>query len=259
MSKKIWENFEETKLYKNWASFLQAFFSPYPLIFLVLSILSIWLSFKYKENMPFSVLVTIIAAFFSGLAGGFIKDEFSSLMLEKKGRSAVRNLESINQQIYKIRGWIKEFVKGKRAKESLKETDRHLSMAEFNIQAGIEDWIDVVPELGIFSKIIRNQETALFIGKEKIASIERELLKVRDNREVKKKLAEQKKQIRNLENTIYKFKKERSSIISSFSLVAPYHFKNLNVNDLEEQIKYLLEQLAELQNELRRLEDKEKK
>ena len=99
----MWEKFKNTKFYKKWINFLSAFFSPWPLILLILSGISIYFSLSHRDNRPFSAVVTIIATLFAGLAGTFIKDEFSDLMLEKKGRSAVRNLESINQQIFKIR------------------------------------------------------------------------------------------------------------------------------------------------------------
>jgi len=208
----MWKTFKNSKFCEKWKKFFLVFLSPWPLIFLALSGISIWLSLQYKDNLAFSTLISIIAVLFSGLAGSFIKDELGSSILENKGLSAVRNLSSINFQIKQIRNWIKLFIsKKKKGKEALEEIYRHLSTTETNIDAGLNDWVDIVPELRKSSEAVKSYEDVLREYFEEFLKNKKELLAVGNNIELKEKLE---KRIKELEKEMKGLKKEPSQMLS---------------------------------------------
>jgi len=213
----MWGKFKNTKFYKNWSLFFSIFFNrPWTLVLIILSIISVWLSLKYSENRPFSTLITIMAALFAGIAGSFIKDDFSNLMMEKKGRSAVRNLESLADQIGQIRSWVKNFISKKSTTiRELEEIDRHLGTTTMNISSGLEDWIDIVPELREskekIEKAVEKYEDVLSAYKEELLNTKKELLKV--GKDEKQKI-ELEKRIKGLEREVNELKKEQPCVFS---------------------------------------------
>lgn len=137
---------------EKWGKFLGIILGPGSVLFTVLTVVSLILAFAFKTNTSFATLLSILGSVSAGIAGSFIKDDYTRLVtenvLEKKGRSALRNLQGIREQIIQIRGWIGSFKNvGKEGKKAIEETDRHLSTIMLNIAAGLADWVDVVPEL----------------------------------------------------------------------------------------------------------------
>ncbi len=139
---------------QKWGNFLGILFGPGSAIFTVATVVGLILAYHFKENVMFSTLLTIISSIFAGIAGNFLKDDYDAYLgkniLEKKGRSAIRNLEMISTQLSNLRVWIIGF-KNKKEKIStqiiLSELDRHVSTIQLNINSGLEDWVDIVPEL----------------------------------------------------------------------------------------------------------------
>lgn len=203
-----------------WGKFLSVVFGPGSVIFTLLTIFSLILAFFFKENTLFSTLLTILGSAFAGIAGSFIKDDYNRLstdnVLEKKGRSAIRNLNSIGQKVILIRGWIKSFVSEKNItkkelKRELEEIDRHLNTATMNISSGLEDWIDIVPELKESKEKVEKYEDVLNAYKEELLNTKKELLKVGKDEKQKTELE---KRIKSLEREVNELKKEQPRIFS---------------------------------------------
>src|SRR5687768_5504741 len=108
---------EQFKIFlKRWSIFFRIILSPGSVIPLLLMSFCLYLSiFIYSGS--FSNLLSVTASILGTIAGIFIKEDWDAYrgnsMLEKKGRSAIRNLESIGHQVIQIRGWIKSFVSNK--------------------------------------------------------------------------------------------------------------------------------------------------
>lgn len=194
-----------------WGKFISVILGPGSAIFTVLAVISLAVSFTQKENIAFANLLAILSAISGGIAGSFIRDDFNKLtgenILEKKGRSAIRNLQSIGKQVSHICEWIGEFSKEKISrdqKRTLEEIDRHLSTARMNIEAGFEDWVDVVPELASAAEVTKRQEEVLQAYVEELFKNKKELIESGDEKktaEIKEHIAELEKQIKRLENT----------------------------------------------------------
>jgi len=196
-------------LRKNWGQFLGVMLSPGSVIFIVITIVGLILAYVFKENTLFATLLSILSAIFGGVAGSFIKDDYTKLssenILEKKGRSATRNLQSIGKQLAHICGWIAEFSKEKISKEqkrTLEEIDRHLSTARMNVDAGFSDWVDIVPELAEEEEIERKTEETLKAYAEEWLRNQKALVENTDEQrsvEIKDKLTDLEKQIKHIE------------------------------------------------------------
>jgi len=129
-------------------------FSPGFFISAGITCFALYLSIFYRTNIPFSNTMTIIGSIFGGVAGAFFKDEYDKVsgknILEKKGRSALRNLQGIRTQLRNIELWVSDFSKHAKKQEdkrTLEEINRHIATADLNISAGVEDWVDIIPEL----------------------------------------------------------------------------------------------------------------
>ncbi len=214
---------------KKWGIFFTIAFSPGSAVFVLFTLVGLFLAYHFKENTLFSTLLSIISSIFAGIGGNFIKDDYDKLMgkniLEKKGRSALRNLQGINTQLLNLRNWIACFITKKTTEEEKQkfiEIDRHIETTQLNISAGLEDWIDIVPEL---------RE-----GKEKNAELEkqyRDYLQVIVSELIEKKkeltsskddarTEELKKKISNLEKEMKELKRDH------FSIVKPLEAFNFN-------------------------------
>lgn len=188
--------------------FLSIVLSPGSAIFLVVAIGCLYLSYIKFDEQSLSNILAVLASISAAVAGTFLKDDWdkmqeSSLLVEK-GRSAIRNLESIEKQIIQIRRWIKLFLENKTAKRDLKEIDRHLSTTEMNITSGLLDWIDIIPELQEKENEMKNYKETLKAFNNEILKIKRESIKAGESK--KKKLE---KRMRDLETEIEKLKEEK--------------------------------------------------
>lgn len=194
-------------LKNNWCKFLGVVLGPGSVLFTILTIVSLIVAFLFKTNTLFATLLSVLGSVFAGVAGSFIKDDYNHLAtenaLEKKGRSALRNLEAIRSQIFQIREWIVSFKKtGKEGQRALEETDRHLSTILLNITAGLADWVDVVPELQ------ESQERVIELDKKEKEVLQSYMLELLEKRKElvvskdEKRVDELKKKIGSLEKQI---------------------------------------------------------
>ena len=146
-----------------WSVFLSIVFGPGSVIFILLTLIGLVLAYYFKGNVLFATLLSILSSVFAGIAGNFIKDDYDTFLgkntLEKKGKSALRNLQTISTQLCNLRVWISDFQKDKNKNQKdplFNEIDRHISTIQLNITSGLEDWVDIVPELK--EKIQENAE-----------------------------------------------------------------------------------------------------
>ena len=130
---------------QKWKNFLNIILSPGSIIFLLIALFSLFMSISRPESEKLlSDVFAVFASISTAGAGIFIKDDWEKMrgksLVEEKGRSAIRNLESIGRQILQIRNWIKVFVSQKKnEKRDLEEINRHLSVTERNIVSGIAE------------------------------------------------------------------------------------------------------------------------
>lgn len=167
-------------LKKKWIDFGGIILSPWFLVFIGITIFSLIYSILIKDNDALSNLLAVIGSITGGIAGGIFQSEnekqLGQNILEKKGRSALRNLESIEKQLLKIIQWIHEFKRGNKNKDEkmvLEEIERHLSTVQLNITSGLADWVDIVPELKEKIELLKKEEEYIrsivdeLIGKKK--------------------------------------------------------------------------------------------
>ena len=193
-------------LKQKWGKFLGIILGPGSVLFSVLAIVSLILAFAFKVNTLFATLLSVLGSVLAGIAGSFIKDDYVRLatenVLEKKGRSALRNLDAIREQIVQIRAWIASFKNiGKEGEKALQEVDRHLSTIMLNTSAGLADWVDVVPELQERAEVAKKQEEVLKAYVEELLENKKELVISKDeNRvtELKHKITDLEKQIKDI-------------------------------------------------------------
>ncbi len=209
-------------LKEKWSNFLGIALGPGSIIFVLLTIGSLTTSFYQKENTEVSVLLAVLGSVFGAVAGSFIKDDYNKIsgenVLEKKGRSAIRNLQSIGKQLQNVRFWIAEFAKGKINKEqktTLSELDRHLSTAQMNIESGFADWVDIIPELAEnaerTAEITKKQREVLQTYVEELLEKKKELVVSKDE----KRVEELKKRISTLEQQIKEIRSDSARSIGA--------------------------------------------
>ena len=197
-------------LKNKWGTFWNVIASPGSVVFSAVTVSELVISYLFKENLSFSTLLTVLAAVTGGIAGSFIKDDYVKLIsenvLEKKGRSAIRNLRSIGKQIAHVRGWIEDFCKGRISAEqrrTLDEIDRHLSTAQMNIDSGFEDWMDIVPELAEAAEVTKRQDEVVQAYLEKLYQDTKELIASTDKvrtEELKSRISDLEKLIKRVQH-----------------------------------------------------------
>jgi len=193
------------KLKDKWVLFLRVILGPGSAIFILLTIAGLILAFYFKTNTLFATLLSVLSSVFASIAGSFVKDDFSKLssenVLEKKGRSAIRNLQSIGKQLSHICEWIVDFSKEKISidqKRTLEEIERHLSTARMNVDSGFEDWVDIVPELAEDEEIERKKDETIKAYVEEWMTNQKALIESKDDKktsEIKGKLSDLEKHI----------------------------------------------------------------
>ncbi len=221
----MWNKFINSDFFKKWAHMLNAILGPGSIISLGVAMLSVYLSIKYRGNIPFSNLMVVTGSVFGGIFGTFFKDEYDKIsgnnILEKKGRSALRNLQGINTQLLYIKTWVRDFLKKTKKQEdkrNLEEINRHVSTIELNIDSGLEDWVDIVPELKErnqkeieidkkYKEVAQSIFAQLLENRKELATTKNEKLE----QEIKKKISD-------LENQIKELKKERPQIVGGIGL-----------------------------------------
>jgi len=211
----------ENKFKKKWMSFIEALFTPVPLLSIISAVILILVSIFYKDKTEFSILMNLIGSVFLAIAGAFIKGGYDEMMSEsvlvKKGQSAIRNLSSITNQITYIRSWINNFIKKDVTKRELEEINRHLETTLMNIRSGLADWIDIVPELKESGEVAKSFESAIKVYIEEILEKKKELLKAGENKELRKQLEGR---IKELEKEVKELNYQKGGIISSEAIIS---------------------------------------
>ncbi len=141
--------------FKKWRDLAEVFLNPLFIISAGIAVVTLFFYHTIRDNHLFANTMLIIGSLFAGIAGVFFKDEYDEHtgkgVLEKKGRSALRNLETISTQLYIIKTWAEVFSRdvpeGKENKRAFEEISRHILAIELNIASGIEDWVDIIPEV----------------------------------------------------------------------------------------------------------------
>ncbi len=210
-----------TNLLKKWGMFISIAFGPGSVVFILLTLGGLIFAYVFRVNTLFTTLLSILSSIFAGIAGNFIKDDYDVYLgkniLEKKGRSALRNLQTISTQLCNLRSWVVDFQNPKKKNNKnylFEEIDRHLSTVQLNINSGLADWIDVVPELK--ERVQENAEIEKKY-KELAQSYFNELLEKRKELVTsndKIKTEELKEKIANLERQMKSLRKEQTNSIS---------------------------------------------
>lgn len=205
----MWQRFINSRLFNKWAKAITIIFSPWFLISVGITGISLFLSVKYKLNVPFSNTMAISGSIFGGITGALFKDEYDRIsnknILEKKGRSAVRNIEGIRVQLRNIEAWVIEFAKRTRKQEdkrTLEEVNRHIATIDLNIAAGLADWVDIVPELKQKEELQRTQKDTIQSYIDEILKNKKTLLHAseQEGKTIKKKISDLEKEVRGLKN-----------------------------------------------------------
>lgn len=212
-------NNKKSNFIEKWKACLSGIFSPGAIFFLFLTGGSLFISFIKNNDIVISSIMAVIASITSAFAGSFLKDEMDRVsgknILEKKGWSALRNLQGISSQLCHIREWIAEFEKEtkKEDKRNLEEIKRHISTIELSISSGLKDWVDIIPEL---TEEIENKEEMNKKVSEVIRAYQREVLDLRKaiiSSKSKDEVSKLKKNIGDLERQMNDIRIERNQAI----------------------------------------------
>jgi hypothetical protein len=141
--------------FKKWKDLAEVFLSPLFIVSAAIAGITLFFYHTIHDDSLFANTMLIIGSLFAGIAGVFFKDEYDEYtgkgILEKKGRSALRNLETISTQLYILKTWAEVFSRevpeGKQNKHAFEEISRHILAIELNIASGIEDWVDIIPDV----------------------------------------------------------------------------------------------------------------
>lgn len=208
---------------QKWINFLKAIGAPITSFSILGAAILIVISIVYKDKTEFSILMTLIGSIFIGIAGAFIKGGYDELsgesILIKKGQSAIRNLSSISQQITQIQNWITTFIKKNEiSKRELEEVNRHLGTTALNINSGLADWIDIVPELRETDEVVKNYESVIKAHVEELLKSKKELIAAGENKALKDQLE---KRIKELEGNVKNLRLQQSNVFSSGITASP--------------------------------------
>lgn len=199
-----------------WKIFVNILFHPVILTTLGFSVFGTYIStLNYKdETKNVAILFSILASLSAGILGSVAFDRYKETtgnsVLIKKGKSAVRNLSLIADQLHRLRIRLSEF-NTKKIQMPLGEIDHHLVTTEKSVVSGIEDWVDMVPELTTLTKI---SETVVERGNKMLGlmSEKKELEK-----ELEKQDKAQKEKVDSLESRISQKNQEISHLSSEIS------------------------------------------
>jgi len=199
-----------------WKIFVNILFHPVILITLIFSVFGTYLSTLYykDETKTVAILFSILASLSAGILGSIVFDRYKEVtgnsILVKKGKSAVRNLSLIADQLHRLRIRLSEFNM-KKMRISAGEIDHHLVTTEKSIVSGMEDWVDMVPELTTLTKI---SETVVERGNKMLGLM-------REKKELEKVLEKQdkaqKEKVTSLESRISQKNQEISNLSSEIS------------------------------------------
>jgi len=200
------------KFFNRWGNFFGTVFSPGSGVPLLICGICLYFGFTI-DNFALTVVLSIIASVMATIAGIFLKDDWDKLqgnsLLEKKGLSALRNLKSISTQLCNLKEWIIKFEKSdKKNSNNLKEINRHISTIQLNITSGLQDWVDLIPELKKeieqakeeakkYDDVVRAYQEELLKAKKEMLTISND---VAQKEEIEKKIKKLESEIIELKN-----------------------------------------------------------
>jgi hypothetical protein len=142
--------------FKKWRDLGEVLFTPLFFVSAIIAGVTLFFYHTIRDNSLFANTMLIVGSLFAGIAGVFFKDEYDELtgksILEKRGRSALRNLETISTQLYILKTWADVFSREvsageKEYKSAFEEISHHILAIELNIASGIEDWVDILSDV----------------------------------------------------------------------------------------------------------------
>jgi hypothetical protein len=150
---------EGLSLKRDWGIFITIIISPIVLITFAFTILGIFFSSQFTSNTTLTIILSALASLSAGILGGIVWDRYKEITgnsaFLKKGKSAVRNLSLISDQLNRLRIRIFEINKSKN-ELSIDELDHHLLTTDKNVTSAIEDWVDMVPDLNTLARIAQS-------------------------------------------------------------------------------------------------------
>lgn len=213
-----------SKITTRWKTFFEIMAEPPVIITLIIAIIATFLSIRPYSDPGVTLIISSIASITAGIFGGIIWDRYKAItedtILQKKGKSAVRNLSLVAEQLGRLK--IRLFsLKDRKEKFPFDEVDHHVITIEKSVISGIEDWVDMVPELKKISEIAQSitQESNKF--KETLHE-KRELekaLKLKDKTQ-KKEIEELEEQIKQKDTEISRIEKEISKLRNQQVLIS---------------------------------------
>lgn len=205
-----------------WGVFAEIIFSPGSSIFIALGAFCLFFSI-FVFVSPLSDFLSILSAVLTAVAGIFIKDDWDKLrgesILEKKGLSAIRNLDSLAEQLTRLRKWTENFISmDTEKKRDLEEINRHLETMRLSIRSGLADWADIVPELKKLKEAEERYRGTVEAYVEEILESKKKLLGAGEDKESRERLESR---IRELEDSVEKLREEQPKVFSSAASGAP--------------------------------------
>lgn len=195
-----------------WETFLEVMAGPPVLISLIIAIITTFLSIRSYSDPEVTLIISSIASITAGVFGGIIWDRYKAItgdtILQKKGKSAVRNLSLVAEQLGRLK--IRLFgLRERKEKFPFDEVDHHIITIEKSVISGIEDWVDMVPELKKISEIAQSitQESNKFKETLREKAELEETLKLKDKAQ-KKEISELEKQIKQKDEEISQIERE---------------------------------------------------
>ena len=204
---------------QKWKDFFGTMLSPGTTLFGIATALLLALSFVFSKDIYISIIFGTLASLTAGVVGGLISKDIveksGKSALSEKGKSAVRNLSTIDQKLSDLLQWTNNSGVNK------KEIGRHIGLILLDINSAREDWVDVLPELEEIKQEYEKAQSLMQKYKNDVVKLESQLTASKGkNREVKKKLKveieDKKKDIKKLEKEI-KSLKERGVFYDSLS------------------------------------------
>lgn len=147
------------KLSEQWKIALSIIFSPIVLIVLLFTIVAFIFAIIFSDKPVLALTLAAISSISSGVLGGIAWEKYreknGDVQFLKKGKSAVRNLVLIADQLNRLRNRLIE-RDHKKAPLTVDDVDHDLITTEKQVIAAIDDWVDMVPELKAEAEVARS-------------------------------------------------------------------------------------------------------
>ena len=208
------ENKNKPSIRDKLANFFNVMLDPWVIILLIATCTFIYYSTQTKETSLIA-LFTLIISLISGLLGGIIANRWAQMtelkVLVARGKSAIRSLKLILLNISNIEKRTKEYIAcvDKDNKEhkliisNFQEVIEKCNILEEEVISSIENWTDIIPEvgnlktqIGLVSEMKLRQaelESDILDLNQQITTVKEEESKQKD--ELQKKLSEKENEL----------------------------------------------------------------